>query len=182
MEQDTFAVEVYNCIHRRVVEIRECADAIGSKDFKLKYCLDVYKHLASLRAALDFTTQCYEVEAELEPTICTMMEKVSVLYETDANGWQSALLALEDKASTRQGCEELYRALNDLMDFFDDRMAVLQQIEHSQSRMARTAFQIERLRNGAGDPCVEAFIRRREAELFESGVSLETDNELYGSV
>ncbi|MDL2263087.1 hypothetical protein LJC31_00385 [Synergistaceae bacterium OttesenSCG-928-I11] len=177
MKQDTFAVEVYNCIHRRVVEIREYVDAICTKDFTLKYCLDVYKHLAALRAGLDFSKQCRDVESELEATICAMMESLGVSYEAYASGWRSALLALEEKASTRQGREELFRAMNDMMDFFDDRNAALHRIAHLQSRMARTAFQIERLRNGAGDVCVEEFIRRRESELLKSDGSFEASDE-----
>lgn len=181
MEQDTFAVELYNCIHRRVAEIGEYVDTICKKDFRLKYCLDVYKHLTALRAGLDFTIQCRDVESELEPTICAMMESVGVSYEAYTDSWQSALLALEEKTSTWQGREELFHAMNDLMDFFDSRNAVLHQIVHLQSRIARTAFQIERLRNGAGDPCVEAFIRRRETELGSDYELLNSADEGTGS-
>ena len=166
MERDTFAFQVYDCIRRRISEVRECVDEICARDFKLKYCLEVYKHLASLRSGLDFTTQCRDVEAEQDATICAEMERFGVSYETFCDK-RFTLTALTEKASTQQGREELFHAMNDMMDFFDDWKAALHRIVHHQSKMARTAFQIERLRNGADDACVEEFIRHREMELFD---------------
>ncbi|MDL2264474.1 hypothetical protein LJC31_07475 [Synergistaceae bacterium OttesenSCG-928-I11] len=146
-------------------DIAKRAAAIRKKDESLKLCMSVYEYFTSLRTGLDFSLQCDEILALHDAISRETLESIGVSFDEIMKDRDSALAELGEKALTEEGRDDLFRAMNDLMDFADDQTMLLNRLADQQSRMARTAFHLERKQKGIEDSCVEVFLRRRTYEL-----------------
>lgn len=140
---------------------------LANLDEELKRRFKSYGDMASLSRVADFSSEYRNIADSQMETVRNTMEAIGVSFEELSGNDAATLAALQNKAGSAKGRNELIQATNQLLAFMTDNTMKLRQTQMLQAQMAGTAYEAERAGGDLANRRIDSFFKRGDESSTE---------------
>ncbi|MDL2263088.1 hypothetical protein LJC31_00390 [Synergistaceae bacterium OttesenSCG-928-I11] len=148
------------CLFER--SLSERVNELYGKNQKLKQYLSIYERLTILITGKNFASEFRRLYDEHEERATDQLGFIGIEYEDFKEDEDYALETLMDIVEEPDGYAMLSEVYENIEESFVEHNSRIDDLASLQTRLADVAFEVEQLKNGITDPCLDVFLLRME--------------------